>query len=60
MSDVGDADKGEVVEVVAPVEVEERTGDESGEDIEMDGSETEALFIWIVGSMVVVAGAANS
>ena len=57
MSDVGDADKGEVV---APVEVEERTGDESGEDIEMDGSETEALFIWIVGSMVVVAGAANS
>ena len=58
MSDVGDADKGEVE--VAPVEVEERTGDESGEDIEMDGSETEALFIWIVGSMVVVAGAANS
>ena len=57
MSDAGDADKGEVV---APVEVEERTGDESGEDIEMDGSETEALFIWIVGSMVVVAGAANS
>lgn len=48
-------------DVVAPVEVEEeRAGDESGEDIEMDGSEIEALLIWVVGLVVVFAGAANS
>ena len=39
---------------------EQKQGDESGEDIEMDGSEIEALLIWVVGLVVVFAGAANS